>query len=175
MHLLLVLCLVINYTPLPPQSYLANVLVLILLLYDLWPEVYKPDIFSCFSVQMMITKVAISALVWSHPEDSKICISFHQRYSWLVYQPVNIHFHTLWAQARDILWYPLVCKIKWVHMHINIITFPAKFWPEILNSFPNPVPHVRHRFVVVDPSPQSIYCSLQSLQFTKIVKLHVPK
>ena len=35
----------------------------------------------------------------------------------------------------------------------------------------NPVPHSRHRLVVADPSPQSIYCGLQ---FTKIVKL-LPK
>ena len=36
-----------------------------------------------------------------------------------------------------------------------------------------PVPHSRHRLVVVDPSPPlCIYCGLQ---FTKIVKLHVLK
>ena len=39
-------------------------------------------------------------------------------------------------------------------------------------SISYPVPHSRHRLVVADPSPQSIYWDLQ---LTKVIKLHVLK
>ena len=38
--------------------------------------------------------------------------------------------------------------------------------------FPNSVPHSRHRLVVADPSPQSIYCNSQNYK-TMGIKLKV--
>ena len=44
--------------------------------------------------------------------------------------------------------------------------------PRAKSFISNPVPHSRHRLMVVDPSPQTIYFNLQ---FTKIVKTTCPK